>query len=212
MKYRRIPEETIRRLPIYLRALTLSARQGHKNISSQSLAESVGVNSWQVRKDFSYYGDFGKPGVGYHIESLAGHIKRILRLDAIRKAALVGVGHLGSALLAYPGFHTFGLDIVAAFDAAPEKVGRTLHGVKIEAMDKIGALQQRGISLGIVAVPGDAAQSIIDQLVAAGVRGILNFAPSKVRVPRRVKVITLDIAMELARLPYYMPASRARAK
>jgi len=184
----------------------LSATQGREHISSKSLADFVGVNSWQIRKDFSYFGDFGTPGVGYNIESLAKQIKKILRLDVVRKAALVGVGDLGSALLAYPGFRTYGLDIVVAFDVDPKKIGRTVNGVEIENITRIATLQERGISLGIVAVPHAAGQFTVDKLVEAGVRGILNFAPCKIDAPRRVKVITLDIAMELARLPYYMPA------
>jgi len=206
MRYHKIPDETVRRLPIYLRSLMLSVTQGREHISSKSLADSVGVNSWQIRKDFSYFGDFGTPGVGYNIEKLAAQIKRILRLDVIRKAALVGVGDLGSALLAYPGFRAYGLDIVAAFDIDPAKIGRTVNGVKIEKIARIGTLQERGISLGIVAVPHTAGQFTVDKLAEAGVRGVLNFAPCKVEAPRRVKIITLDIAMELARLPYYMPA------
>jgi len=206
MRYHKIPDETVRRLPIYLRGLMLSATQGREHISSKSLADFVGVNAWQIRKDFSYFGDFGTPGVGYNIESLAKQIKKILRLDVVRKAALVGVGDLGSALLAYPGFRTYGLDIVVAFDVDPKKIGRTVNGVEIENITRIATLQERGISLGIVAVPHAAGQFTVDKLVEAGVRGILNFAPCKIDAPRRVKVITLDIAMELARLPYYMPA------
>jgi len=206
MRYHKIPDETVRRLPIYLRGLMLSATRGREHISSQSLADFVGVNSWQIRKDFSYFGDFGTPGVGYNIEGLAKQIKKILRLDVVRKAALVGVGDLGSALLAYPGFRTYGLDIVAAFDVDAEKIGSAVSGVEIENITRIATLQERGISLGIVAVPHTAGQFIADKLVEAGVRGILNFAPCKIDAPRRVKIITLDIAMELARLPYYMPA------
>ena len=206
MRYHKIPDETVRRLPIYLRGLMVSADQGLEHISSRSLADFVGVNAWQIRKDFSYFGDFGTPGVGYNIEKLAREIKKILRLDAVRQTALVGVGDLGSALLAYPGFRTFGLDIVAAFDIDPKKVGSVVHSVQIEEFSEIDTLRQRQISLAIIAVPRSAAQSTVEKLVAAGVCGILNFAPCKVRAPRRVKVITLDIAMELARLPYYMSA------
>jgi redox-sensing transcriptional repressor len=205
MRYHKIPDETVRRLPIYLRGLMVSADQGCEHISSQSLADSVGVDAWQIRKDLSYFGDFGTPGVGYNIEKLARGIKKTLRLDAIRRAVLVGVGDLGSALLAYPGFRMYGLDIVAAFDADPKKIGKTVNGVEIEDAAKIGTLRQRDISLAIVAVPRAAAQSMVDELVAAGVKGVLNFAPCKLVVPKRIKVITLDIAMELARLPYYMP-------
>jgi len=206
MRYHKIPDETVRRLPIYLRGLMLSADSGQEHISSKALAEYVGVPSWQIRKDFSYFGDFGTPGVGYHIERLAREIKKILRLDVVRRTALVGVGDLGSALLAYPGFRTYGLDIVAAFDVDPRKVGKRINDVKVENLSRIDTLKEREISLAIVAVPREAAQATVDSLVAAGVKGVLNFAPCKVAAPKRVKVITLDIAMELARLPYYMPA------
>lgn len=212
MRYHKIPDETVRRLPVYLRGLMVSADQGREHISSQLLADFVGVDAWQIRKDLSYFGDFGTPGVGYNIEKLARGIKKTLRLDVIRRAALVGVGDLGSALLAYPGFRMYGLDIVAAFDADPNKIGKVVSGVEIEDPAQIGALKQRDISLAIVAVPRPAAQATVDQLVAAGVRGILNFAPSKVIAPKRVKVITLDIAMELARLPYYIPRAEQAAE
>ncbi len=205
MRYHKIPDETVRRLPIYLRGLMVSADQGHEHISSQSLADFVGGDAWQIRKDLSYFGDFGTPGVGYSIEKLARGIKKTLRLDVIRKAALVGVGDLGSALLTYPGFRVYGLEIVAAFDIDPAKVGEVVNGIEIETAAKIDTLKQREITLAIVAVPRAAAQGTVDGLVAAGVKGILNFAPCKLTAPRRVKVITLDIAMELARLPYYMP-------
>lgn len=212
MRYHRIPDETVRRLPVYLRGLMVSADQGHEHISSQSLADFVGVDAWQIRKDLSYFGDFGTPGVGYNIEKLARGIKKTLRLDVIRRAALVGVGDLGSALLAYPGFRLYGLDIVAAFDIDPTKVGEAVNGIEIESAAKIDTLKRREITLAIVAVPRAAAQATVDQLVAAGVRGILNFAPSKVIAPKRVKVITLDIAMELARLPYYIPRAEQAAE
>lgn len=212
MRYHKIPDETVRRLPIYLRGLMVSADQGHEHISSQLLADSVGVDAWQIRKDLSYFGDFGTPGVGYNIGRLVRGIKKTLRLDTIRRAALVGVGDLGSALLAYPGFRVYGLDIVAAFDSDPEKIGRVVSGVEIEDMTRIDTLRQRKINLAIVAVPGAAAQITVDSLVAAGVKGILNFAPCKLLAPHRVKVITLDIAMELARLPFYMPQAEQVAE
>jgi redox-sensing transcriptional repressor len=205
MRYHKIPDETVRRLPLYLRGLMFSADQGQQSISSQALADFVGVESWQIRKDISYFGEFGTPGVGYDIDKLAREIKKILRLDTVRRAALIGVGDLGSALLAYPGFGTYGLDIVAAFDVDPDKIGRTAYGVRVEDAASVQTIKDRDIMLAIVAVPRAAAQATVDKLVDCGVRGILNFAPCKVEAPKRVKVITLDIAMELARLPYYFP-------
>jgi len=207
MRYSRIPEETIRRMPIYLRGLLLTSEQGQKNISSRNLADFVGVNPCQIRKDFSYFGDFGTRGVGYNVEKLAKEIKRILKLDVIQKAVLVGVGNLGSAILAYPGFGIYGFDIAAAFDVSPKKVGRKIKNITIENVSKLWTLKKRKIKLAIMAVPSQAAQETADALVKAGVKGILNFSPCYIAVPKKVKVVTIDIAMDLARLPYYMPAS-----
>ncbi len=205
MRYRKIPDETIRRLPIYLRGLLFCSEQGRQNISSDTLADLLGTNAWQVRKDFSCFGGFGTPGVGYAIKKLTKEINKILRLDVGHRAALVGVGNLGSAVLAYPGFKTYSFDIAAAFDVDPRKIGRKVNNVIIEDVENISALKKRNIDLGIIAVPRTAAQEIADTLVEAGIKGILNFSPCYIVVPRKVKVITIDIAMDLARLPYYMP-------
>ena len=207
MRYHRIPNETVHRLPIYLRGLLRLSEQGQQSVSSRSFADLVNVNPWQIRKDFSYFGDFGTRGVGYSIDKLEKHIRKILRLDVVNKTALMGVGNLGSAVLAYPGFKTYGFYITAAFDNDPEKIGNTIESIEIEDVSKICTLRERDVHLAIVAVPGSAAQQIADALVGAGVKGILNFSPVHVIVPKKVKVITIEIAMDLARLPYYMPAS-----
>ena len=207
MRYSRVPDETIRRLPIYLRGLILASGQGRKNISSNNLADYVGVYPWQIRKDFSYFGDFGTRGVGYNVGKLIKEIKRILKLNIGQKAALVGVGNLGMAILAFPGFNIYSLDIAAAFDVNPKKIGRKIKDVTIENISKLGNIKRRKIKLAVMAVPRKAAQETADLLVKAGVRGILNFSPSYLVVPKKVKVITIDIAMDMARLPYYMPAS-----
>ncbi len=207
MRYHRIPDETIRRLPIYLRGLLFLLERGKKSVSSRDLAEFVGTYPWQIRKDFSYFGDFGIRGVGYNIERLAKEIKRILKLNVIQKAALVGVGNLGSAVLAYPGFGIYGFDVAVAFDVDPKKVGKKIKDIMIKDVSNIQTLKKRKIKLGIIAVPRQAAQKTADELVKAGITGILNFSPCYVTVPKKVKVITIDIAMDLARLPYYMPAN-----
>ena len=208
MRFSRIPEETIRRLPIYLRGLLLTSEQGQESISSRDLADFVGVKPWQIRKDFSYFGDFGTRGVGYNVEKLAKEIKKILKLNVIQKAALVGVGNLGLAILAYTGFKIYGLDIAAAFDVNPKKIGRKTKDITIENVSRLQTtLKKRKIKLAVMAVPPQAAQETADALVKAGVRGILNFSPSYIAVPKKIKVITIDIAMDMARLPYYMPAS-----
>ncbi len=207
MRYRRIPDESIRRLPVYLRGLLLLADQGTQSISSRKLAQRVHLNPHQIRKDFSYFGAFGTPGVGYNVAALAKQIRSILRLSIIRKAALVGVGKLGLALLGYSGFRMYGFEIAAVFDSAPKKIGKKIGGITVEDTAKLKTLKSKKIRLAIIAVPAEAAQNIADLLVKNGVNGILNFAPRYLAVPKNVKVITIDIAMDFARLPYYLPAS-----
>lgn len=206
MRYRRIPNETIRRLPVYLRGAMHLSQEGIQSVSSKDLAGMLGVNPWQIRKDFSYFGDFGTPGVGYKLSHLIRRINKILHLDIGHRAALVGVGNLGSALLAFPGFRTYGFEITAAFDIDKRKIGRRKAGVLVEDVARLADLDARDIYLGIIAVPEGASQDMADRLVGAGVRAILNFSPRYITVPKRVKVITIDIAMDLARLPYYMSA------
>ena len=206
MRYRRIPSETIRRLPVYLRGAMHLSQEGIESVSSKDLAGLLGVNPWQIRKDFSYFGDFGTPGVGYKLSHLIRRINKILHLDIGHKAALVGVGNLGSAMLAFPGFRTYGFEITAAFDVDRRKIGRRKAGVLVEDIARLAKLDARDIYLGIIAVPEGAAQAVADRLVGAGIRAILNFSPRYITVPKRVKVITIDIAMDLARLPYYMSA------
>ena len=207
MRYHKIPDETIRRLPVYLRGLLFLSGEGRQNVSSRDLADFLSMNPWQIRKDFSYFGDFGTRGVGYDIKKLIKQINKILKLDVVHKAALVGVGNLGLAVLAYPGFGVYNFNIVAAFDADRKKIGKKIKGVTVEDILKIRALKRKKIDLGIIAVPRDAAQEAAGALVNAGVKGILNFAPCYLNVPKKIKVITIDIAMDLARLPYYMSAS-----
>lgn len=207
MRYRRIPDESIRRLPVYLRGLLLLAEQGTQSISSRKLAQRVHLNPHQIRKDFSYFGAFGTPGVGYNVAALAKQICSILRLSVKRRAALVGVGKLGLALLGYSGFRMYGFEIAAVFDSDPKKIGKQIGGITVEDTAKLKTLKSKKIRLAIIAVPAGAAQNIADLLVKNGVNGILNFAPRYLAVPKNVKVITIDIAMDFARLPYYLPAS-----
>jgi redox-sensing transcriptional repressor len=205
VRYSKIPNETVRRLPVYLRGLALMSQQGLSSISSSKLADFVSVNPWQIRKDFSYFGDFGTRGVGYNIENLARQIKKILKLDTIRKTALVGVGNLGSAIMAYTGFGTYGFSITAAFDNDPAKIGRKMNDVAIESISTLDTLSKRQVDMAIIAVPEQAAQDVADALVRAGIKGILNFSPRRIIVPKKIKVIIIDIATDLARLPYYIP-------
>ena len=172
MRYHKIPDETIRRLPVYLRGLVFLSEQGQPSISSRDLADYLKFNPWQIRKDFSYFGSFGTPGVGYNIKKLIKQINRILKLDAGRKTALVGVGNLGSAILGYSGFKTYGFNIAAVFDSDPKKIGRKANAITIEDISRIQSLKKRNISLGIIAVPHNAAQQIANALVKAGVKGM----------------------------------------
>ena len=205
MKYHRIPDETVRRLPMYLRELLLLTGQGCQSVSSRKLADSLHINPPQIRKDLSYFGDFGTPGVGYETKKLLEKVREILKLDFTHKVALVGLGNIGTALLKYAGFDDYGLEIVAVFDSDKRKTGRVVKNVKVQDFSKIKLLKNRDIKLGIIAVPAGAAQKTADELVKAGIKGILNFAPHYLDVPKKVKVITIDIAMDLARLPYYLP-------
>jgi len=205
MRYHRIPDETIKRLPIYLRRVIHLSELGVKCVSSTELASPLGVTPWQIRKDLSYFGGFGTRGVGYNVENLVSRIRKILKLNVVRKAALVGVGNLGSAILSFPGFRQYWLEIAAVFDIDKRKVGKERNGLVVEDITLLGTLKERRIDMGIIAVPGNAAQNVADDLIKSGVMGILNFAPRYIEVPKNVKVITIDIALYLACLPYYVP-------
>jgi redox-sensing transcriptional repressor len=204
MRYHRIPDESIRRLPVYLRGLYYFAGQGQANVSSTNLAEFLHVSAAQVRKDLSYFGDFGTRGVGYDVAGLTAEIREILKLSEPRKAVLVGAGNLGTALLSYPGFAIYGFEIAAVFDSSPAKIGMIVGGLMVENAANLSEIKKRKIQLAILAIPAEAAQAVTDVLTKAGVNGILNFAPQYLNVPKRVKVITIDIALELGRLPYYL--------
>jgi len=209
MKYRKIPEETIHRLPVYLQGLLFLSLQGRQNISSSKLAHILHLNPSQIRKDFSYFGGFGVRGIGYDVEKLLNQVRNILKLNQLHKTALVGVGNLGSAMLKYPGFQKYGFEIVAAFDSDPQKIGKTKNKIVVEDISKLDTLKARGIQIAILAVPSQVVQELVDKLVEAGIVGILSFAPSQLTVPKKVKVISINIAMDLARLPYYLPAIKA---
>jgi redox-sensing transcriptional repressor len=204
MKYHKIPDETIKRMPMYLRAFSMLKTENRDTISSRQLAERLHLNPPQIRKDLSYFGAFGTRGVGYPVASTAKKIRNILKLDVSQQAALVGAGRLGAAIAAYPGFTTFGFDIAAVFDNDTAKVGKKIGATVIEDIAKLDTLKDRNIRLAILAVPGSAAQQCADKLVEAGIKGFLNLSPRYLDVPKRVKVVTIDIAMELGILPYYI--------
>ncbi|MEJ5259313.1 MAG: redox-sensing transcriptional repressor Rex [Anaerohalosphaeraceae bacterium] len=204
MKYRRIPDETIQRLPMYLRAFSLLEGEKELTVCSRQLAVRLGLNPHQIRKDLSYFGNFGRRGVGYPVQTTAQRIRHILKLDKTQKTALVGAGRLGTALVAYPGFSSFNLEIAAVFDNDPKKIGKKIGHLTIESAARLAGLKKRNIHLAILAVPADAAQSVTEKLVKAGVRGLLNFSPGRLKVPASVKKIDIDLASQLSILPYYL--------
>ncbi len=207
MRYRRIPDEAVWRLPIYLRGLLFSLEKSQETVSSQELADFLGVHPWQIRKDLSYFGVFGTPGVGYKVKKLSRQIKKILKLNINHKAVLVGTGNLGTAILTHPGFKVYGFEITAVFDNDPKKIGQKIENINIKDVAKLSLIKRQKVDLGIITVPRQSAQEVADNLVRSGIKGILNFSPCHINVPKKVKVITIDIAMDLARLPYYMPTS-----
>jgi redox-sensing transcriptional repressor len=204
MRYHKVPDETIRRLPVYLRGLS-SFTNKTQHISSQQLADIVHIKSPQLRKDLSYFGDIGTPGVGYDVEKLKNHIQGVLQLNHLHSAALIGYGNLGAALLKYTGFAAFGIKIDAVFEIDPKKIGRCVQKIQIQDVQEIRHLDRRGVSIAILAIPALEAQNLTDKLVEVGIGGILNFAPAYLCVPENVKVINIDIGVSLACLPYYLP-------
>ena len=199
-----LPEATIARLPEYLRALHNLAETGSETVSSEGLAAAAGVNSAKLRKDLSHLGSYGTRGVGYDVALLIDQIEYILGLDQRRAVALVGVGNLGHALAGYDGFASRGFRIVALFDADAEQVGKPLNGLTVRHIAELGrAVVEEGITIGVIATPAGAAQAVADDLVAAGVTSILNFAPCVLSVPAGVDVRKVDLAIELQILSFH---------
>jgi redox-sensing transcriptional repressor len=201
----KIPEMTVRRLSVYTRCLLQLEEDGVKTISSQELAERFNLNSAQVRKDLAYFGEFGVRGIGYYVSGLKAELQRILGLDRRWPVALVGLGNLGSALFHYKGFSRQGFRVAVVVDDDPAKVGREVDGVPIVASrDLAREIKARGIQIAVVAVPVEAAQAVVDQLVAAGIKAILNFAPARLKVSRDVRLKDVDLSIELETLSFYL--------
>lgn len=201
---RRIPEATVARLPVYLRILSERFDVGVTSISSDELAEFAGLNAAKVRKDLSYLGSYGTRGVGYDVEFLVYQIRRELGLTHDWPVVIVGAGNLGQALAGYGGFGDRGFPVGGIVDVDPAKVGSVIGGVRVRHIDEVAqVVQSRGISIGVIATPGPAAQEAADALVAAGVTSLLNFAPTLVSAPAGVSVRKVDLAVELQILSYY---------
>jgi redox-sensing transcriptional repressor len=200
---RKVAESTIRRLSLYLRFLEEFEGQGIGTVSSGALASRGGTTSAQVRKDLSFFGSFGKRGLGYPVPDLADRLRQILGLKRRYRVALIGAGKIGSALVQYRGFKQRGFDIVAIFDRDPGKVGRQWNGLAVLDIDSLEKeVSRQPIDMAVLVTPADAAQAVADRIVALGVKAILNFAPVQLNVPDDVVVKTVNLALELETLSY----------
>jgi redox-sensing transcriptional repressor len=200
-----IPDIVVSRLPIYLRALTRMSVEGAKTTSSHELGQRLGISSAQIRKDLSHFGEFGKQGTGYQISFLIEQLRRILKVDREWEVALVGVGDLGRAIANYNGFRDRGFRITLVFDSDPAKVGTRVGEYEVLDVARLGeVVRARGVRVAMLAVPAGAAQPLADQLVAAGVRGLLNYAPINLAVPEGIWVQYIDPVTHLQRMTYYL--------
>lgn len=200
---RRVADSTVRRLSLYLRFLEEFEEQGVETVSSGSLASLGGTTSAQVRKDLSFFGSFGKRGLGYPVPELTGRIREILGLNRRYRVALIGAGKIGSALVQYRGFRARGFDIVAIFDIDPAKVGYRWNGLTVlDAAELEQELGRQPVDMAVLVTPAEAAQGVVDRLIRLGVKAILNFAPVQLVVPDDVVVKTVNLALELETLSY----------
>jgi redox-sensing transcriptional repressor len=200
-----VPDIVVGRLSIYLRALNHFLEEGQQIIASQHLALRLGISSAQIRKDLSHFGEFGKQGMGYDIAHLRDELRTILHLERDWDMALVGAGDLGHAIVHYGGFEGRGFRIACVFDNNPEKVGRYLGHFEIHDVSTLlQKVAEHGLRIGIVAVPASEAQAVVDTLIEAGIRAILNYAPITVTVPPEVKVQYIDPVIHLQHMTFYL--------
>jgi redox-sensing transcriptional repressor len=200
---RKISDSTVRRLSLYLQYLEQTRDQGRTTVSSEELARRSGATSAQVRKDLSFFGSFGKRGMGYEVLALVTRLREILGLERGYRVVLVGAGKIGGALVHYEGFQRRGFEVSAIYDRDPKKIGSRSNGLVVRDVKQLEAdLKKEPTDIGIVVTPGDAAQEVADRLVRAGVKALLNFAPVQLKVPRDVEVKTVNMAQELEALSY----------
>jgi redox-sensing transcriptional repressor len=198
-----IPNPAVRRLSLYLRQLETFQRAGRRTISSKQLGESLHLTDAQVRKDLAYFGQFGHPGIGYRVEDLIREVRKILGTDKTWGVVLVGAGNIGRAMSGYRGFDKKGFRIIAVFDNDATKVGTKLGDFTVQPLSEMAdAVQKNNVRLAIMAVPADCAQDVADALIDAGVRGLLNFAPVSLSVPKHVALNTVDMAVQLEQLAF----------
>ena len=207
-----VPKVVVSRLSLYLRELQRLVASGQQTISSNQLGALLGFSDAQVRKDLGFFGQFGYPGVGYRCDELIRAMRDILGTNHSWNVAMVGVGNLGQALLGYRGFGRQNFAIAAAFDADPTKVGQTVQGLRIQPLDELAAtIREQGIRLGMIVVPAERAQEAADRLVAAGIEGIVNFAPVTLALPPHVQNVGVDLAIELEQLSFAVTSKLAKA-
>jgi redox-sensing transcriptional repressor len=200
-----IPDIIIGRLPIYLRALQRMSEKGMKTTSSQELGEKVGISAAQIRKDISQFGEFGKQGTGYSIAFLIDKLREILKIHHMWDVAIVGVGDIGHALARYQGFTNRGFCVTMIFDSDPSKIGQKVGEFTIEDSSKmVDRIRSAKVKMAMLTVPASIAQEVADKLVQAGVRAILNYAPTSISVPKNVRVQYIDPATHLQRMTYYL--------
>ena len=203
MTSKRIADSTVRRLSLYLRFLEEFENAGLTTISSEELAARGGTTSAQVRKDLSFFGSFGKRGLGYQVAELTQRMRRILGLERDWRVVIVGIGKIGSALAQYEGFQQRGFRVVGLYDSDPAKIGREVYHLTVQPIESIAEEnRERPVDIAVIAVPASAAQRVVDQVVAAGITGIMSFAPIQLHVPADVTLNTVNMAMELERLSF----------
>lgn len=205
-----ISKATIDRLPLYFRTLRLSQEEGIDIISSEELGKRLGITPEQIRKDLASFGQFGKKGVGYFVNELKRNVGEILGLDNHWNVAVIGIGHLGAALANYQNFVSLGFNMVALFDTDPAIIGQTINHIKVDNIAELEkVIQEKNIHIGIIAVPAAFAQGVADKLVEAGVKGIWNFAPIKMKVPESMHIVNEDLSVGLSRLSYHLTRNKS---
>jgi redox-sensing transcriptional repressor len=205
MNTEKIPDIIIGRLPIYLRALQRLTEKGVHNTSSQELGEMIGISAAQIRKDISQFGEFGKQGMGYSIPFLIERLQTIMKVNRVWDVIVVGMGDIGHALARYNGFVNRGFKVTMLFDNNPNKIGQKVNDLEIYSMDAmVEKIKQDKVKVAMLTVPASAAQDVAEQLVKAGVKAILNYAPIHLNVPKDVRVQHIDPATHLQRMTYYL--------
>jgi redox-sensing transcriptional repressor len=208
-----VPAPAVRRLSLYLRQLEAFDAMDRRTVSSRDLGQALNLSDAQVRKDLAYFGQFGHPGVGYRVPELIQRVRRILGTDKQASVLLVGVGNLGRALASFRGFTKRGFEVVAVFDKDPQKIGQQVVGtrtLKFQPLsDMPSVVKKLGVRLGMLAVPAPAAQGVAEEMVDAGIRGILNFAPINLQVNSDVSVASVDLGVHLEQLSFQLSATTA---